>query len=111
MIPLNLVDLQILIAAVVLVLGFLCVVIGILVLITRGYTREVRALAVQTARLGQKGVAQEVTGLVNSASELVTAINQLVRTASGIGVFLILLGLAMLSAGYWIILHIDWAAV
>jgi hypothetical protein len=111
MIPLNLIDLQILIAAVILVLGFFCVLFGIIVLITRGYTREVRALAVQTAKLGQKGVAQEVTGLVSSASELVAAINQLVRTASGIGIFLISLGLLMLAAGYWIILHINWAAI
>jgi len=111
MIPLNLVDLQILIAAVILVLGFFCVLFGIIVLITRGYTREVRILAAQTAKLGQKGVAQEVTGLVSSASELVTAINQLVRTASGIGIFLIFLGLSMLAGGYWIILNIDWAAV
>jgi hypothetical protein len=111
MIPLNLVDLQILIAALVLVLGFFCILFGMIVLITRGYTREVRALAAQTAKLGQKGVAQEVTGLVSSASELVTAINQLVRTATGIGIFLIFLGIAMLSAGYWIIVHINWAAV
>jgi hypothetical protein len=111
MIPLNLIDLQILIAAVILVLGFFCVLFGIIVLITRGYTREVRALAVQTAKLGQKGVAQEVTGLVSSASELVAAINQLVRTASGIGIFLISLGLLMLAAGYWIILNINWAAI
>jgi hypothetical protein len=52
-----------------------------------------------------------VTGLVSSASELVAAINQLVRTASGIGIFLISLGLLMLAAGYWIILHINWAAI
>ncbi len=111
MIPLNLVDLQILIASVVLVLGFFCVLFGIIVLITRGYNREVRALAVQTAKLGQKGVAQEVTGLVSSASELVAAINALVRTATGIGIFLIFLGLSLIGGGYWIILQIDWAAI
>ncbi|MEE9513198.1 MAG: hypothetical protein V3V46_03885, partial [Anaerolineales bacterium] len=85
MIPLTFSDVQILIAASIFILGFLLVLIGALVLVSRGYSREVRALAAHTARLGQKGIAQEVTGLVNSATELVASLNSLVRTASGIG--------------------------
>jgi Trk-type K+ transport system membrane component len=108
MIPLSFTDIQIIIAAAVFVLGFLLVLIGALVLISRGYSREIRALTAHTARLGQKGLAQEVTGLVNGATELVASINQLVRTASGIGIFLISLGIAMMSSGYWIIQQIDW---
>jgi hypothetical protein len=111
MIPLNLRDLQIAIAVVVFLLGFVCVVIGIVILVTRGYSREVRALARQTAKLGEKGVGQEVTGLVSSASELVGAINGLVRTASGVAVFLVLLGIAMLGSAYWIITQIEWAVL
>jgi hypothetical protein len=109
MIPLSMNDLQILIAAAVFVLGCMCIILGSLVLVSRGYSREVRSIAVNTAKLGQKGVASEVTGLVNSASELVASINQLVRTANGIGMFLITLGLAMLAAGYWIIQQIQWS--
>jgi hypothetical protein len=109
MIPLNFNDVQILIAAAVFVLGLILVLIGALVLISRGYSREIRALTAHTARLGQKGLAQEVTGLVNGATELVASINQLVRTASGIGIFLITLGIALMSAGYWIIQQINWA--
>lgn len=108
MIPLSFTDIQILIAAAVFVLGFLLVLIGALVLISRGYSREIRKLTAHTARLGQKGLAQEVTGLVNGATELIASINQLVRTASGIGIFLVSLGIAMMSAGYWIIQQIDW---
>lgn len=107
MIPLSMNDLQIIIAGAVFVLGCMCIILGSLVLVNRGYSREVRAIAVHTAKLGQKGVASEVTGLVNSASELVASINQLVRTANGIGMFLITLGLAMLVAAYWIIQQIQ----
>ncbi len=103
-------DIQILIAATVFLLGCMCFLLGAFVLVTRGYSREVRALAAHTAKLSQKGVAQEITGLVNSASELVGALNQLVRTASGVGVFLILLGLMMIASTYWAALHIEWAA-
>lgn len=108
MIPLSMNDLQIFIATAVFVLGCMCIILGALVLVSRGYSREVRAIAVHTAKLGQKGVASEVAGLVNSASELVASINQLVRTANGIGMFLISLGLGMLVAAYWIIQQIQW---
>lgn len=108
MIPLNFTDVQIVIAGAVFLLGCMCVVFGTFVLISRGYSKEVRALASHTARIGQKGVAQEITGLVNSASELVASLNQLVKTANGIGVFLIVLGLAMMGAAYWMILQIEW---
>lgn len=107
MIPLTLRDMQIVIAGSVFLLGFLCIMMGAFVLISRGYSREVRALAAHTARLAQKGVAQEVSGLVTSASQLVGAINELVRTASGIGVFLISLGLVMIVSSYWVIQQIP----
>ncbi len=108
MIPLSFNDIQLLIAAAIFVLGFLLILIGALVMVSRSYSREVRTLAAHTARLGQKGIAQDVTGLVNSATELVASINGLVKTASGIGLFLITLGTAMLTAAYWIIQQIPW---
>lgn len=109
MIPLTLRDMQIVIAGSVFLLGFLCILMGAFVLISRGYSREVRALAAHTARIAQKGVAQEVSGLVTSASQLVGAINELVRTASGIGVFLITLGLVMIVSSYWVIQQLPGA--
>jgi len=109
MIPLSLQDMQIIIGASVFLLGCMCIVLGAIVLISRGYSREVSAIATHAARLGQKGVVQEMTGLVNSASELLVAINQLVRTASGVGVFLIALGITMIAAGYYVIQQIEWA--
>lgn len=108
MIPLSFNDIQLLIAAAVFVLGFLLILIGALVMVSRSYSREVRTLAAHTARLGQKGLAQDITGLVKSATELVASINGLVKTASGIGLFLITLGIAMLAAAYWIIQQIPW---
>lgn len=108
MIPLSLTDVQVLIASSVFVLGLLCIVLGIVVLVTRGYSREVKALASHTARIGQKGLTQDVAGLVQSASELVNAINGLVRTASGVGVFLISLGLLMLAGAYWVVTNVNW---
>lgn len=111
MIPLNLIDVQMLIAGSVFVLGCICFLLGAFVLVSRGYSREIRALATHTARLGQKGLADDISGLVNSASALVVSLNQLVKTASGVGIFLITLGLVMIGGSYWVITQINWSAV
>ena len=109
MIPLSFKDLQIVVAAGVFLLGCMSTVIGVLILMTRSYSREMRTIAAHTARLGQKGMTHEISGLVQSAAELTASINQLVRTANGIGVFLISLGMVLIAASYWLIQQIDWA--
>jgi hypothetical protein len=111
MIPLTFFDVQMLIAAAVFLLGCICFLLGAFVLVSRGYSREIRALATHTARLGQKGLADEISGLVNSASALVVSLNQLVKTASGVGIFLITLGMIMIGASYWVISQVNWTAV
>ena len=103
MIPLSTIDMQMIIATTAFILGCMCVLLGIFVLVSRGYSKEIRALATHTACLGRKGMAEEVTGLVNSASELVGALNSLVKTASGAGLFLILMGVGMIAASYWVV--------
>lgn len=107
MIPLSAIDMQMIIGATIFILGCMCVLLGIFVLVSRGYSREIRALATHSARLGRKGMAEEVTGLVNSASELVGALNSLVKTASGAGLFLIILGIGMIAASYWVVEQIQ----
>lgn len=107
MIPISLVEMQLLIATTLFILGCLSVLLGVFILISRGYNRELRSIATHTARLGHKGLAQEVSGLVSSASGLIESINQLVRTASGVGAFLIFLGMIMLASSYWIISQVD----
>lgn len=111
MIPLSLAEIQILICASLFLLGLLCVLLGIFVLMTRGYSQEVKRLTAQTAAIGQKGLGADVTGVVQSASELVAAVNQLVRTSNGVGVFLTATGLVMVAGAYWILTQINWATL
>jgi hypothetical protein len=110
MIPLTFHDFQVIAAGALFLLGIIYILIGTVVLISRGYSSEVKALAAQTAQLGQKGMAQEVSGLVSSAAELVSSINQLIKTGTGVGAFLICLGLLMLGAGYLVVTQIAWTA-
>jgi hypothetical protein len=111
MIPLSFSDFQIVIAVAMFIMGCMCILLGAFVLIGRGQSSEVKLLAAHTARLAQKGMAEEVTGLVNSASALVSSLNDLVRTSNGTGVFLLTLGLMMIGASYWILTQVDWAAL
>ncbi len=111
MIPFSMAETQILIAATLFVLGLISILLGIFVLMTRGYTGEVRTLAAHTAQIGQKGIGQDLTGVVQSASELVAAINQLVKTATGVGVFLTCTGLVMIVAAYLVVMQVNWSTL
>jgi hypothetical protein len=99
-------EILILMASILFVLGILSSIIGIIILTTRATGRDVRTLATQTTRLAQKGLAEDVAGLVGNASALLDAINKLVRTTAGVGVFLTIFGLVLMIAASWIALKI-----
>lgn len=100
-------DLKLLMVIGLFVLGVITLIIGILVLVTRSAGKEVRTLATQTARLAKKGIAEDVAGLVGNASNLLRATNELVRTSAGIGVFLAILGFALIGVATWLVLEIS----
>jgi ABC-type transport system involved in cytochrome c biogenesis permease subunit len=74
------------------VLGFFMVLVGLSILAKKAFGDEVRALAATTSKLAQKGIADDIAGLVGNASALMKALQEMVKTARGIGVFLILFG-------------------
>jgi len=84
-------------------MGIISLVSGILTLVFRVSGKDIHTLASQTLRLAQKGVADEVAGLVGNASTLLEALNQLVRTATGVGVFLILVSFLLFAGSYFLI--------
>jgi hypothetical protein len=108
MIPLTFHEIQLIIAATLFFVGCFCVLLGILLLVTRGYSRQVGSIAAHTAKLGQKGITQDIAGLVSSATELVASINDLSRTASGVAFMLIAIGLGMVAGAYWIFERMQW---
>ncbi len=82
------------------VLGVISIASGIFLLVVRASGKSVETIASQATRLAQKGIAEEISGLVGNASSLVESLTQLVRTSAGIGIFLILFGFAMLMVAY-----------
>lgn len=95
-------QLMLLMAITLFVLGLLGVIIGIIILVTRTASQEVRTIATQTTRLAQKGLSDDIVGLVGNTSALLDALNALVRTTAGIGVFITIVGLLMMVASGWI---------
>jgi hypothetical protein len=88
------------------VLGLGTTITGIIILATRALGNDIRTLAIQSTRLAQKGLAEEVVGLVGNASAILDSVNQLVRTTAGVGVFLTIIGLVLMVASGWLALQI-----
>lgn len=80
---------------------------GIFILLTRSASREVRALTTQTTLLAQKGLSEEVAGLVGNASSLVSAISDLIKTNAGIGVFLTTIGVSLMGLACYLIFNFE----
>jgi hypothetical protein len=82
-------------------LGFIIIILGITILVQGVWGRDLRTLASQTTRLAQKGLAEEVSGLVGNASALLTTINEMVRTSTGIGLYLTLVGIVLIAIAFY----------
>jgi hypothetical protein len=87
-------------------LGICSTITGVVILAARAAGREVQTLAAQATRLAQKGMAEDVAGLVGNASSLLDAVNQLIRTTAGVGVFLTIFGLLLMIAACLLALKI-----
>jgi len=72
--------------------------IGVFILARRAVQKDAQNLALQAARLAHKGIAEDVSGLVGNAANLLNGVNSLVQTTRGIGIFLIGSG-TLLMAG------------
>ncbi len=103
MIALNPRDVMLLVTLALGLFGVIAIIAGLFLLIKQGTHHAVDELANQTATLAQKGIADEVAGLVGNAKGLIDALNQLVRTNAGIGIFLMAFGSIMLLVSFFLV--------
>jgi hypothetical protein len=87
-------------------MGLICLATGIFMLVARAGGQDLRTIADQTTKLAQKGIAEDVAGLVGNASALIDALQQLARTTAGIGIFLIITSMLLLAAAYALVIQI-----
>ena len=84
-------------------LGLVSLAVGISLLATKAVGQNTQIIAEQTKKLAEKGIADDVSGLVGNASSLITALDQLARTTAGIGIFLIFIGMLLMTASYFLV--------
>ena len=101
-------DVILIMSASIFFLGICTFLIGVFVLVARAMGKDIRTITAQTTRLAQKGIAEGVPGLVGNASALMGAVQEMVKTAAGIGVFLTALGIGMMSLSYYLMQQINW---
>jgi hypothetical protein len=76
-------NLQLIMLIFMFILGSLTFIIGVAILVTGAWRRDLRSITSQTARLAQKGIAEEVSGLIGNAAALLDTLNGMVKTAQG----------------------------
>lgn len=103
MFPLSIPEFVLTMAVCMFVTGILSLCAGVIILFTKVVGKDLQVLAQQTTELAEKGIADDVAGLVGNATSLVSALNELVRTASGIGIFLVMVGFVQILAAYLMI--------
>jgi hypothetical protein len=86
--------------------GIVILGIGVFTLIKKLMGKELQTIADQTSKLAQKGITDDVAGLVGNARTLIEALNQMVKTTAGVGIFLVVIGFVLLAAAYGLVLQI-----
>ncbi|HHV05019.1 MAG TPA: hypothetical protein PK459_06845 [Anaerolineaceae bacterium] len=98
------------IAGVIFLLGIVCLVISIIILARQAMNRNIRTIAESTAKLAQKGLTDGVSGLVGNASMLLSSLNDLTQSNTGIGIFFVFLSLVLLAVAYFLLKPILFVA-
>ena len=87
------------------ILGGITFIIGVGVLLYDILGKNLNNIVTETNRLAQKGLTEELSGLVGNASTLLNTINEMVRTRNGIAISLIIVGLLMMILPYYLSLQ------
>jgi uncharacterized membrane protein HdeD (DUF308 family) len=83
--------------------GVICLILGIFIMVKQAIGKNLQTIATQTTKLAEKGITDGVSGLVGNASLLIDALNGMVKSNTGIGIFLVFLGIALLCGAYFLV--------
>lgn len=98
----NAYDFQVIMITVLFGLGLIVMTISIVILTRQAFRKDIQTIANQTTKLAEKGITENLSGLVGNASSLINALHDLAKTNTGIGVFLVFLGIILLTTAYFI---------
>jgi hypothetical protein len=81
-------------------LGFFTFIAGSLVMTTGVYSKDLQSTITQTNRLVQKSIAEDISGLVGNTNLLLSTMNDVARTRTGVGVILMICGSVLMVLPY-----------
>ena len=97
-------DIQLIMAASLFLLGALSAIAGLWTILAREYQEAMRGLSQQSTRIASEAIAEKsVQDAIQATANLVQAVNQLVRTATGTGILLLAAGLGICYLAYTIL--------
>jgi len=100
----TIINLKVAMAGSLFLLGTISCIAGLWAILARRYQKVLKSISAQSAKLSSKALADVgLAPLIESMSGLVTAVNQLVRTSVGVGVFLCLAGVTLCLAAFWML--------
>ena len=100
-------EFQITMATILFLLGLVVLAISIFILTRQAVGRDIQTIAKQTTKLAEKGITENIAGLVGNASSLINALHDLSKSNTGIGVFLVFLGIILLTTAYFISMNLG----
>jgi len=103
MFTLDSIDFALTIALILLGMGVITFFVGIIILAFKVRSNEFNAITEQSAKMMEKGVVENVSGLMETTSTLLNSINQMVKTKAGIGVFLVLMTFVLFGVAYFLV--------
>ena len=89
-------------ATIVFFIGVIVLLVGIIILAVQASGRNVKTVSESVSKLAQRGIAEDVAGLVGNASSLMTSMNEMVRSSAGIGITLIITGMLLMASAYFL---------
>ena len=106
MFPLTVNDIILTMTACLFIMGIISIGAGLFILVTKVFNGDLKTIANETAKMAQKGISDDMSGLVGNASVLIDALNQMVKTASGVALFMIIIGFVQIIAAYYLVQQI-----
>ena len=88
-------------------IGLITFATGVSVLVIRSIGQDTRAISKVIAQFTQKGIVDDVSGMMGNASALIAATSNLIQTTKGIGVFLIISGSVFMVLGIVLTLYLG----
>lgn len=97
-------NLRIAMAVCLFLLGAFSCVAGLWMILARRYQQALKSISAHSAKVSSKAVTDiALAPLIEALSGLLNALDQLVRTSAGIGVFLCLAGAGLCLAAFWML--------